>query len=377
MGHDDRSSIRLLCARSCLALGLAACNWSQFRYGPEHTGDNGTESTISASNVSSLVPRFTATTGSNISMSSPAVVNGVVYIASENGTLYAIDAAGNTNCSGTPKTCTPLWTAPTGSLIESSPAVVNGVVYIGSEDRKLYAFDAAGNTNCSGTPKTCTPLWTASTGATIYSSPTVANGVVYIGSQDGKLYAFDAAGPPTARAHRRRVLRCGRPRLEVSSTRPRPSPTGSSTSGSRGGNLYAFDAAGTTNCSGTPKTCTPLWTYHTGSVSSSPAVANGVVYVGDFLSTVYAFDAAGKTNCAGAPQVCGPLWTNGVNSSIGIVSSPAVAGGIVYTGDECDFEHPPQPFNCGNTPHFYAFDAATGALRWTAIATSVAVTFVA
>ena len=69
----------------------------------------------------------------------------------------------------------------------SSPAVVNGVAYVGSEDGKLYALDAGGNTNCSGTPKTCAPLWTASTGGTIYSSPTVANGIVYIGSEDESL----------------------------------------------------------------------------------------------------------------------------------------------------------------------------------------------
>jgi outer membrane protein assembly factor BamB len=217
-----------------------------------------------------------------------------------------------------------LWTASTGGTIYSSPTVANGIVYIGSQDANLYAFDAAGNTNCSGTPKTCSPLWTALTDGRIYSSAAFSNGVVYVGSQ--------------------------------------------------GGNLYAFDAAGNTNCSGTPKTCAPLWTDQTGSVSSSPAVANGIVYVGDFFSTVYGFDAAGKTNCSGTPKVCGPLWTNGVNSSLGIVSSPAVAGGIVYVGDECNFAYPPHPFDCTNTPHFYAFNAATGALRWSGITTSAPVT---
>src|SRR5580704_1656540 len=192
------------------ALVFAGCNWSQFRYGSDHTGNNNVlESAISTSNVSSLVLRFTAATGGNISVSSPAVVNGVVYIGSVDAKLYAFDAAGNTNCSGTPKTCFPLWTASTGGTIYSSPTVANGIVYIGSQDANLYAFDAAGNTNCSGTPKTCSPLWTALTDGRIYSSAAFSNGVVYVGSQ--------------------------------------------------GGNLYAFDAAGATNCSGTPKTCAPLW----------------------------------------------------------------------------------------------------------------------
>jgi outer membrane protein assembly factor BamB len=356
------------------ALVFAGCNWSQFRYGSDHTGDNNVlESAISTSNVSSLVLRFTAATG-GISMSSPAVVNGIAYIGSEDGKLYAFDAAGNTNCSGTPKTCAPLWTASTGSEIVSSPAVVNGVAYVGSEDGKLYAFDAAGNTNCSGTPKTCAPQWTASTGGTIYSSPTVANGIVYVGSEDANLYAFDAAGNTNCSGTPKTCAPLWTALTDGSVYSSAAVSNGVVYVGSQGGNLYAFDAAGATNCSGTPKTCAPLWTYHTGSVSSSPAVANGIVYVGDFLSTVYGFDAAGKTNCSGTPKACGPLWTNGVNSTIGIVSSPAVAGGIVYTGDECDFEYPPQPFNCGNAPHFYAFNAATGALNWTGITTSAPVT---
>jgi outer membrane protein assembly factor BamB len=353
-------------------LGLASCDWSQFRFIATHSGDNETESAISPSNVSSLVLRFTAATG-GIGMSSPAVVNGVVYIGSEDGKLYAFDAAGNTSCSGVPKTCAPLWTASTGSIIESSPAVVNGVVYIGSEDGKLYAFDAAGNTNCSGTPKVCSPLWTASTATLSDSSPTVAQGVVYIGGENGNLYAFDAAGTTNCSGTPKACAPLWTAQI---GGRVYSSPGVSNDivyDGSlNGGNVYAFDAAGTTDCSGTPKACTPLWTYHTGSVSSSPAVLNGIIYIGDFLSRVSAFDAAGNTNCSGTPKVCQPLWATGVNSSIGVVSSPAVAYGTVYVGDECNFGFP--SFNCANPPHFYAFDAATGAVRWTAIGSSAPVT---
>src|SRR6059058_3549616 len=119
-----------------------------------------------------------------------------MYVGSFDGKFYAFDAAGKTGCSGTPATCAPLWTATTGAEVSSSPAVVNGVVYIGSTqpDNKLYAFDAAGETGCSGTPKTCAPLWTATTGGAVNSSPAVVNGVVYVGSDDNKLYALDAAG---------------------------------------------------------------------------------------------------------------------------------------------------------------------------------------
>jgi len=79
-------------------------------------------------------------------------------------------------------------------LVASSPAVANGVVFVGSYDGKLYAYDASGSTDCSGTPKTCSPVWTATTGARILSSPAVADGMVYVGSSDYNFYAF---GLPT------------------------------------------------------------------------------------------------------------------------------------------------------------------------------------
>ena len=66
----------------------------------------------------------------------------------------------------------------------------NGVVYGGSDEGKLYAFDAAGTSGCAGNPKTCQPLWNSVTGDDVESSPAVANGVVYVGSDDHKLYAF-------------------------------------------------------------------------------------------------------------------------------------------------------------------------------------------
>jgi outer membrane protein assembly factor BamB len=170
---------------------------------------------------------------------SPAVVTGVVYVAGGGfvsppgaffGTLDAFDAAGTTNCSGSPKTCTPLWsdfvTRPVGI-----PAVANGVVYVGAQDGNLHAYDAASGQE----------LWTAP-GAGI-SIPAVANGVVYVGS------------------------------------------------GGRGNLLYAFDADGNTNCSRSPKTCAPLWTGSARgrTLTSAPVLANGMLYIGTDASSLDAF----------------------------------------------------------------------------------------
>ena len=66
---------------------------------------------------------------------------------------------------------------------------------------------------------------------------------------------------------------------------------------------------------------TLLWSYATGGyVLSSPAVANGVVYVGSRDYKLYALKA--KTGV--------PLWSYATGGQVD--SSPAVANGVVYVG---------------------------------------------
>src|SRR5947208_11210331 len=129
---------------------LVNTNWSQFGYDQAHSRTNPYENVLSRTNVSHLTLDWSSPTGGVIG-SSPAVVNGVVYIGSDDGNMYALDA----------KTGTSLWSSPTGSPIGSSPAVVNGVVYIGSDDDNMYALDA----------KTGASLWSYPTGGFINSSP--------------------------------------------------------------------------------------------------------------------------------------------------------------------------------------------------------------
>ncbi len=76
--------------------------------------------------------------------SSPAVSNGTVYIGSTGGYLYALDAAAGTE----------LWKVKTDAALKtvdpvrfdggvvSSPVVVDGVIYFGGLDGKLYAVSA-------------------------------------------------------------------------------------------------------------------------------------------------------------------------------------------------------------------------------------------
>jgi hypothetical protein len=84
---------------------------------------------------------------------------------------------------------------------------------------------------------------------------------------------------------------------------------------------------------------TEAWIYNTGgSIYSSPAVANGVVYVGSFDKKLYALDAM-----TGVKK-----WSYPTGGSI--YSSPAVANGMVYVGSW--------------DKKLYALNTTTGALRW-------------
>jgi outer membrane protein assembly factor BamB len=141
-----------------------SADWPMAGHDAAHTASNPAENTVGVGNVGSLELQWTAALAPG-SDGRPAVANGVMFVGSHAGNIVALDANGVENCSGTPKTCAPLWTGLTGGAVDfSSPAVDNGVVYVGAEDGKLYAFDANGSTNCSGVPTTCEPLWTAQTG---------------------------------------------------------------------------------------------------------------------------------------------------------------------------------------------------------------------
>ena len=72
-----------------------------------------------------------------------------------------------------------VWKFKTDGMVKSSPAVADGVVYVGSGDGRLYALDA----------RTGEEKWSFKTDGGVASSPAVAGGVVYFGSTDGYLYA--------------------------------------------------------------------------------------------------------------------------------------------------------------------------------------------
>jgi outer membrane protein assembly factor BamB len=142
-------------------------------------------------------------------IASPAILNGVVYFPTYDGTRFkALDAA-----TGDLK-----FNIANKFVSFSSPAVVNNVAYFGSSDGWLHAVDittgtvkaefetdgskanAAKYTNKAGQIEGLYPDFTLegmflglnnmfSLGS-VLSSPVVADGVLYVGSTDGNLYAL-------------------------------------------------------------------------------------------------------------------------------------------------------------------------------------------
>jgi outer membrane protein assembly factor BamB len=60
------------------------------------------------------------------------VAGGTVYVGSQDGQVYALDAT----------TGSLRWSYPTGGPVYSGPAVAGGTVYVGSDDHKVYALSA-------------------------------------------------------------------------------------------------------------------------------------------------------------------------------------------------------------------------------------------
>jgi len=231
---------------------------------------------------------------------SPAVANGLVYIGTYDGTVFALNSS----------TGSVEWRYPTGGYVQSSPAVANGVVYVGSYDHNVYALDAL----------TGAKLWSFASGDRVYSSPAIANGVVYIGGLDGNVYALNASTGA-------KLWSYGTGN-EVLCT---PAVANGVVYISSGYYMYALNAS----------TGGRLWiSYIFGAPYSAPAIANGVVYIGGADGNLYALNAS----------TGGRLWSFHTGDSY-VYSAPAVANGVVYFGSRVLHK-------------IYAFNASTGALLW-------------
>ena len=87
-----------------------------------------------------------------------------------------------------------LWRYATGGRVRSSPTVADGVVYVGSFDGHLYALDAARGTlrwKFATQGVTIEPEGGGYDRRSVQSSPAVTADLVVVGCRDGRLYAVD------------------------------------------------------------------------------------------------------------------------------------------------------------------------------------------
>jgi outer membrane protein assembly factor BamB len=313
---------------------LVQTDWSQFHFDADGTRLNPFENVLNPRTVKRIDLKWSYLTNFTVS-SSPAIVNGVVYVSSDDGNIYALNARtgakvwshGSDGGFSSPtvangvvyvsssvvvalnaKTGAELWSYPAGDSL-SSPVVANGMVYLGSADHGVYALSA----------KTGAKLWSYTTGGFVGTPPAVSNGVVYAGSLDHNVYALDAETGA--------LLWSYPTDGEVFITSPVVAE-GVLYVGSADDKMYALNASNGTL----------LWSYTTGNgIGATPAVANGIVYVASADGNLYALNASNG----------GVLWTY----SAGVyVSSPAVANGVVYLGS---LDH-----------NVYALNANNGTVLW-------------
>ncbi|MCC5806615.1 MAG: PQQ-like beta-propeller repeat protein [Opitutales bacterium] len=155
--------------------------------------------------------------------------------------------------------------------------------------------------------------WVLPVGGAVFSSPaTCGDGRVYFGTEEGLLLCVDPAGGVPS------VVWTFDGALDWIDATPLVTPEGLVVFGSWDGKVYALDKA-----SGEP-----VWTYQTGNyIMGSPAVAaTGEIIIGGGDGILHSFTPSGEL-----------LWVYIAEDAID--ASPAVADGIVYVGDSAGVFH--------------------------------------
>jgi outer membrane protein assembly factor BamB len=317
-------SIHAVALAALLALaGVAAPAQEMFRGDAAHHGVAAAAAPRTFHRVKWIFP-----TGARV-VSSAVWRDGAVLFGSDDGNVYAVDAA----------TGRQRWMTHTGGPVASTPALAGERVFALSYDGRLYAldvhtgevlwkfategerrFEAKGLHGMQPRSQTFADMYDV-----YLSSPLVVDGKVVFGSGDGHVYAVDAASGKLAWKFATGDVVHASPAYA----------DGLVVVGSWDGRLYALDA----------RTGAQRWAFQAGvdllihnqqGFQSSAAIADGVVYVGCRDGHLYAVDLR-----TGAPK-----WNIDTEGSW-VNSSPAVAQGRVY-------------FATSDTARYHVVDAATG-----------------
>jgi len=307
---------------------LADSSWPKFRGNLRNTGRNEIATQEPSDNIG-----WTFETDGQIDSSPVIGPNGVIYVGSYDGNLYAIGPEGDMR-----------WKYETSSVISSTPAIAeDGSVYFGTGDERFFSLDQNGEKNwvleepfedsifsspvitdegsiivgsselISINPNG-TVEWTySSQPGGIISSPAVdEEGRIYVGYQvslqgivlGGQLLALDSDGELLWEYD---IIERG---AQILSS-PAISEEGNIYFGSNDNNLYALDRDGN-----------KLWNFTTeGNIFSSPGIGeDGTIYVGSEDNNLYAVHPDGTEK-----------WHFETGGDI--PSSPAIGpDGMIYFG---------------------------------------------
>ena len=265
--------------------------------------------------------------------SSPAVANGMVFVGvgegwSTPGTFYAFNAS--TGGAGI-----PVWKKDTkhGTIaggFDASPTVAYGNVYVGRDDYNVSAWNVT----------TGADVWRFQTSGGVWCSPAVANYVVYFTTEDGNVFAVNAT--------------TGK---KIWDAQNATGWNGDFGGGSGSSPVLAYGKIYTAGHSGVfafnASTGRQVDEFQDGSYfDNTPAVANNRVYIG---TSSPASDALFYALNANDLQTV--VWMNVTPDNTAISSSAAVANGRVYVISEDGNDQ-------STNGYLYVWNAATGAPVW-------------
>lgn len=279
-----------------------------FRGGNTHSGHYSSAPVTEAPEV-----KWKFKTG-GVLQSSASISDGKVYFGSGDSSLYAL----------TEKTGSLVWTFKTGGAIHSTPAIDNGIVYFGSYDGFFYALNQD-NGSLAWKFKTDGERCFAAKGLHgrkpkdslfqddwdfFLSSPVIKDDIVYFGTGSGYLYALNKKNGNEVWKFKTGEIIHSSPAVAY----------GNVYFGSWDTYLYALNA----------ETGKEVWKFKTGEdttyfnqtgISGSSMIADSILYFGCRDSHLYALDA-----------ITGKLKWKRFNDYSWVSSSPIIyKGKLIYT----------------------------------------------
>lgn len=277
-----------------------------------------------------MIPGNVTTAVDTISGAEYSTANQVWAIGTNDWPMFRHDPAHSAAGQSGPTNLTLRWHFPTGGAVVSSPSIADGVAYFGSQDKYIYAVNARDGVL----------LWKYLTHERIASSPAVVDGKVYTGADDGFVYCLNATNGTLIW-----VAYAGgdQPGNFNAAVQLRSSPTVANDRvyvGALDNNTYCLNATDGSI----------VWQYEThGYITSTPAVADGAVYV---VAQEPNSGALYKLNANTGSVIWKhvipyePVFIGGTDMH----ASPTVAGGMVYVASDASA--------------YYGINAATGETMW-------------